>query len=251
MDINQLRKRKLDPIILFLCQIKTSVTVEYEGRICTKDAYFLFGINITGKRKLLAYGINFKDTSEFWLNIYNDIKSRGVDKIIYASIVDTTNSIRALQINFTNVNIINSPYILIDKINLYFTDNYNNKIPYDIASLYTCLSIEEYKNKLEEFNLRYSSSKLVSLLLHDHLISIEKYYNIDYNIRQLLFNIYFIRDFKKRFKTAMNKIKIISNLDDIVSSLYSVESTERSMFTTKSKFICVIEILYNDIKEFL
>lgn len=251
MKITQLKRRQLDAFIFVLYQVKTKVTVTYNDRLCTKDAYSIFGVDSYGHRKLLNFGINFKENSEFWLNIFNDIKNRGVQKILFMISMDNKHSTRAAQINFPGIKILDSPYLLIDKIQPYFTDSFTNTMPINIRDLYLCDNLISYKDKLDSFNVLYSDYSIVSLLLEKNLLDIENLYNLDYNTRKLLFSLHFIREFKQQFKSKMNKLEVVHNINDILSDIYISKNKEKAICIPKQDLANLISFYYEDLKEFL
>ena len=169
MDLTQLKKRKLDKLLVVIYSIKTEVKVEYDGRVCSKQLYTLIGINILGKRVYLSHGINYREDTEFWFQKFKDIKNRGVERVLYFVATDYIQIKRALEINFNNIKIVESPFELIDKIMLYFSDNYNNVLPRDIRELYVLSTKEAYTKELLFFNEKYGDNEMVKILLNEKL----------------------------------------------------------------------------------
>ena len=44
----------------------------------TKAAYVVLGISMDGRKDILGVWIGAHESSKFWLNVLNDLKSRGV-----------------------------------------------------------------------------------------------------------------------------------------------------------------------------
>ena len=48
----------------------------------TKAAYVVLGITMEGRKDILSVWIGEHETSKFWLNVLNDLKSRGVKDMV-------------------------------------------------------------------------------------------------------------------------------------------------------------------------
>jgi transposase-like protein len=56
------------------------------GRIVNKCAYTVLGVNTEGKREILGLWINETEGAKFWLEVLTEIKHRGVEDIVIASV---------------------------------------------------------------------------------------------------------------------------------------------------------------------
>ena len=56
------------------------------GRIASKAAYIMLGINMEGKKDILGIWIGENEGAKFWLKTLNEIKNRGVDDILISCI---------------------------------------------------------------------------------------------------------------------------------------------------------------------
>lgn len=250
MNLTQLKKRRLDNFLVMIQVMRTEVKVEYEGRVCNKYLYTFVGINILGKRKYLTYGINYRENTEFWLQKFKDIRERGVDIVLYLVTPDIKLATRASQITFNGIRVIETSFELIERVNKYFPNNYTNKFPNDVNNLYLCKSVSCYKNELDIFYEIYKDKKIIKLLLTEKLNNIEKYYDLTYNIRKLLFPYYWIREHKNLIRKAMNEVIIIKDLDEFYNRFTKIIiNQERTMLLTKKKWleilneICSIDIV--------
>lgn len=56
--------------------------VQSEGRVITKAAYTALAVDITGKKDLLGLWVSEAEGANFWLNIFTELKNRGVEDIL-------------------------------------------------------------------------------------------------------------------------------------------------------------------------
>ena len=131
MNLTQLKYRELDKFLVVIFPIKTEVQVEVEGMIKTRNMYLFVGINTEGKRRVLTYGIDYNEDTEFWIQKFKNISRRGVGNVMYITLGEEKGK-RAAQITFPGIKIVPTPFTLIDKISPYFADTYKNKMPEEI-----------------------------------------------------------------------------------------------------------------------
>jgi len=74
--------------------------VRSEGRIVKKAVYIAIGIDMEGFRDVLGMWIGENESSKFWLSVMNDMKNRGVEDILIASVDGLTGFPNAIEAVF-------------------------------------------------------------------------------------------------------------------------------------------------------
>jgi putative transposase len=84
--ITEWRNRPLHAVypIVFLDAIHFKV--REEGKVRSKAFYSILGVGIDGKKDILGMYFSENEGSHFWLSVLNDIRARGVEDILIASI---------------------------------------------------------------------------------------------------------------------------------------------------------------------
>lgn len=247
MNLTQFKRRLLDSFLVTINITKMEVNVEYEERICQKNFYTFIGINIYGKRVYLTYGIDYKEDSEFWLQRFKDIKGRGVETVMYLVTQNVQILKRAAEITFRDIKIIESNFEIIDRVNKYFPDDYDNRFPSDVTNLYRCKDKTLHEEALINFKEKYKEVKLIELLLKEKLNLIKNNYELSYNVRNLLFTYYNIRDYRSMIKRENSKIGAIKDINELFSGILDViEKHEKAMYLTKADWLELLEELIED-----
>lgn len=86
-DVEAWQNRPLDdiyPIVYFDCIF---VKTRDNGVVCNKAVYLALGVNIEGRKEVLGMWITKSEGAKFWMQVINEIKNRGVNKI-YVACVD-------------------------------------------------------------------------------------------------------------------------------------------------------------------
>ena len=90
-QITEWQNRPLEDAYPFVFMDAIHYKVRDEGRIVSKAAYVVLGVNMDGCKEIL--GIWIGESSKFWLSVMNDLKSRGV-KAVHLFCVDGLSGFR-------------------------------------------------------------------------------------------------------------------------------------------------------------
>lgn len=79
--------------------------VRDEGRVVSRAVYNVLAVNKEGRKELIGMYISESEGANFWLSILTDLKSRGVEDILIASIDNLTGFSEAISSIFPKVEI--------------------------------------------------------------------------------------------------------------------------------------------------
>lgn len=77
-EVTAWQNRPLEKVYPFIFMDAIHYKVKEDHRYVTKAAYVVLGITMDGKKDILGVWIGEHESSKFWLNVLNDLKSRGV-----------------------------------------------------------------------------------------------------------------------------------------------------------------------------
>ena len=77
-EVTAWQNRPLEPLYPFVFMDAIHYKVREDRRYVTKAAYVVLGVTMDGRKDILGVWIGEHENSKFWLNVLNDLKSRGV-----------------------------------------------------------------------------------------------------------------------------------------------------------------------------
>lgn len=80
------QNRMLDKMYPIVYMDAIHYKVKTDGRVMSRAAYICLGINKEGYKDILGIWIGENEGSKFWLSVCNELKSRGVEDILLASV---------------------------------------------------------------------------------------------------------------------------------------------------------------------
>lgn len=140
--------------------------------------YVMLGINKEGKKEVLGIWVNQSESATFWTSVFEEIKSRGVEDILFVSMDGLTGLSEAIEKVFPKtktqrciVHIVRNIYSTLDKKEA-------KSIISDFKQIYTASNLNNAKLAYENFLEKYSkNTKLIRKVnsLIDYVFSIFEY----------------------------------------------------------------------------
>lgn len=82
-EVEQWNKRKLKPMYVFTYADCLYVPIKDDITTSKKAVYVIIGIDVDGYKEILGMWIDKSESSSFWSNVFEDLKERGVEDILY------------------------------------------------------------------------------------------------------------------------------------------------------------------------
>lgn len=92
-DIKDWQSRPLDEQYCIVWADGLSVKIRHNGLVINKTVYLLIGLSIAGRKEILGMWIRERESASFWMSVFTDIKSRGVNDIL----ISCTDNLKGIQ----------------------------------------------------------------------------------------------------------------------------------------------------------
>ena len=158
-------KKRLDDMYLVMYAIKNDVNMKKADIIDNIDIYTIVGINKRGIRQLVGIYQDRPLNNRYWLDVFENFKSRGLNTILFLSVDDNKNLKRTAKIAFPMVNFVDSLTFVTSKFDKYVTEKSSRKVIYRIHKLYVQNTLNDYKKELDIFKETYNN------IIHQKLIA--------------------------------------------------------------------------------
>lgn len=138
--------------------------VRDSGRIITKCAYTVLGVNVSGYKELFGLWISENEGAKFWMSVLSEIKNRGVSDILIACIDGLSGFSEAIKAVFPNTEIQQCIIHQVRNTIKYIPHKHKKKFCGDLRTIYTApdekaglRSLEEVKEKWSQYELYLKS----------------------------------------------------------------------------------------------
>ena len=103
--VTEWQNRPLEEIYAIVFMDAIHYKVRSEGRIVSKAAYTVMGVNLEGIKEILGIWIGEAESAKFWLSVLNEIKNRGVADILIISVDGLKGFSEAIESAYPNTEI--------------------------------------------------------------------------------------------------------------------------------------------------
>lgn len=88
--VKEWQNRPLQQIYAIIFLDAIHFKVKQDGQIINKAAYMVIGIDLDGNKDVLGIWIGENESAKFWLSVLNELRNRGVQDILIASVDNLT-----------------------------------------------------------------------------------------------------------------------------------------------------------------
>ena len=223
ITLSDCSKRKLDDTYIVVYAIKNEINIKKADYIEKSDIYTLIGIDIHGYRQFLNIYQDRVNNNRFWLDCFENLKSRGVKNLLFLSVDDNKNIKRTAKIAFPDIVFVDSLTYIIPKFFKYTPERDAKKVAGRLHTLYTQKTLNDYKETLKGFNSIYNNV-IQQKLVEKYLCNVENTYKYSKNIREILFkhsaNIEFYDKIRLSFNSNNN---YVTDIEEIYEKLGNIK----------------------------
>lgn len=181
--------------------------VKEENRLVEKSVYIVMGYSIDGYKDVLGFWIGESESAKYWMQVFNDIKLRGVQEIYLMSsdnLAGISNAIKAVfpktQIQKCVVHQIRNSVKFV---------NYKDikEFTIDMKNIYQANNIDEASRFLEVFENKWNSKYSYAIKSwRDNFDELVTFFNFPSEIRKLIYTTNVIENLNRNIrKISKNK----------------------------------------------
>ena len=131
-DVTAWQNRPLEAVYPFVFMDAIHYKVKENRQYITKATYVVLGINLDGQKDILGIWIGENESSKFWLNVLNELKTRGIKDVFLFCVDGLTGILNSFSSTITNG----------------FTEGCNNKIKVLKRNAYGCRNFNRFRNRI-------------------------------------------------------------------------------------------------------
>ncbi|MBD9158501.1 MAG: IS256 family transposase [Clostridiales bacterium] len=231
------KKRHLQLMYVFTYADCLYIPIKEDLTTTKRAVYVIIGVDVNGYKDILGLWIDKTESANFWSNVFEDLKERGVKDILYMSSDGIAGFKGSLERVFPRtqsqrcvVHLVRNLYSLCPKKEA-------KNIIADYKKIYTSISLKEAKLELENFKNKYDKDyHRVVKKAQDFMQYLEPLFELPDEIRKCIYTsnavesvnsvykvLYLrIRELKEKWKRPIKNWKIIqSQITDLFGERYT------------------------------
>lgn len=147
-DVTAWQNRPLEAVYPFVFMDAIHYKVKENHQYITKAAYVVLGINLDGQKDILGIWIGENESSKFWLNVLNELKTRGIKDVFLFCVDGLTGFRQAIEAAFPNAQIQRCIIHQIRSNTRFVSYKHIKELMADLKKVYQAISEEEAMNNL-------------------------------------------------------------------------------------------------------
>ena len=149
-NIKEWQKRPLDDVYPVVFVDATYFYVRKEGTVGKKAVYVILGINSQGYKDILGFYVGESESAKYWLNILNELKSRGLKDILILCADGLKGLPEAISTAYPNTEFQRCIVHMIRNTMAYVSYKDRKELATDLKTIYRASTAEEgYENLIE------------------------------------------------------------------------------------------------------
>lgn len=154
-EVRAWQSRPLSAVYPILYFDALYVKTRQEGPVKTKAVLLALGINLDGEKELLGLWMNETEGAKFWLSVFNDLKSRGLEDCFIACVDGLKGLPEAIEAVFPQTQV---QLCIVHKVRgslRYVPWKERKEVAADLRAVYGAATLGEAEQALERFSARW------------------------------------------------------------------------------------------------
>lgn len=181
------KNRKLKPLYVFTYADCLYVPIKDDITSTKRAVYIIIGVDAQGYKEVLGMWIDKNESASFWSNVFEDIKERGVEDILYMSSDGIAGFKGSLERVFPKTQTQRCVVHLVRNIYGLCPKKEARSIIADYKKIYTSTSLEDAEIRLEEFKENWSEQKRVVKKAEEFMTYLEPLFELPQEIRKCIY----------------------------------------------------------------
>ncbi len=195
--------------------------VRQDGRIIKKAVYIAIGINLDGIKDVLGLWVGENETSKFWLSVINEMKNRGVEDILIASVDGLSGFSESINAVFPKTEIQRCVIHQIRNSTRYVSYKDVKVLMKDLKKVYTAPSEETAVSELENFDEIWGKKyPKIAISWRKNWPELSTFFKYPAEVRKLIYTTNTIEGYNRQLRKVTKNKGVFPTDDSLFKMLY-------------------------------
>ena len=181
------RKRQLKKMYVFTYADCIYVPIKDDISTDKRAIYVIIGVDVYGFKEILGMWIDSTESASFWSNVFEDLKERGVEDILYMSSDGIAGFKGSLERVFPKTQSQRCVVHLVRNIYALCPKKEAKAIIADYKKIYTSTTMDEATFQLEQFKNKYAKHTRIVNKVVDFMQYLEPLFELPQEIRKCIY----------------------------------------------------------------
>ena len=220
-EVTAWQNRPLEKVYPFVFMDAIHYKVKEDHRYITKAAYVVLGITLDGRKDILGVWIGENESSKFWLNVLNELKSRGVMEVYLFCTDGLCGMMQAIEAVYPGSRLQRCIVHQIRASTRYVSYKDIKPVVADLKKIYTAVTLEEAEQNLRDFAERWRKQYPSCVKSwEENWDVLNTFFEYPLEIRKIIYTTNIIEGLNRQFRQITKNKPSFTNDDSLRRMLY-------------------------------
>ena len=215
------QNRPLEAVYPFIFMDAIHYKVREDHRYVTKAAYVVLGITMDGRKDILGVWIGEHESSKFWLNVLNDLKSRGVLDVYLFCTDGLCGMMEAIHAVYPQSRLQRCIVHQIRSSTRFVSWKDIKQVVADLKKIYTSVTLDEAEENLLQFSEKWRNQYPSCVKSwEENWEVLSTFYEYPPEVRKIIYTTNIIEGLNRQFRQITKNKPSFTNDDSLRRMLY-------------------------------
>lgn len=250
-EVTAWQNRPLEAVYPFIFMDAIHYKVREDHRYVTKAAYVVLGITMDGRKDILGVWIGEHESSKFWLNVLNDLKSRGVLDVYLFCTDGLCGMMEAIQAVYPNSRLQRCIVHQIRSSTRFVSWKDIKQVTADLKKIYTSVTLDEAEENLLAFSEKWRKQYPSCVKSwEENWEVLSTFYEYPPEVRKIIYTTNIIEGLNRQFRQITKNKPSFPNDDSLRRMLYLASQRITKRWRTRYQdwdlVLSQLEIMFSD-----
>lgn len=233
-QIQSWQSRPLAPVYALVFLDAIHFKVRQEGRILSKAAYLVIGVDLEGIKQVLGIWIGEAESAKFWMGILNEIKSRGTLDLLICCTDNLTGFSEAINAVFPKTQIQKCIVHQVRNSLKYVSTRDRDAVVGGLRRIYQAPSESAGREALDRFEQEWGERyPLIVTSWRANWGELSLFFDFSPELRRLIYTTNIIESFHRQLRKATRAKSVFPTDESLLKMLYLVSVDVSSHWTSR------------------
>ena len=215
------QNRRLDKVYPFVYMDALMVNIKSDKKAGKYAVYSIIGVNCDGRKDCFGFWIGEDEGAHKWLSIFDELKSRGVERLGFVCIDGLSGLEEAITSTFPTAIVCRCMVHLVRNSTKYVPTKHRKEFCADLRAIYGAVSIGEAENALALLNEKWSKQYPSAVKVwNDNFAYVQRLFDYPAEIRKMIYTTNAIESFNSALRKVTDRKASFPNETAVMKILY-------------------------------
>ncbi len=219
--VREWQTRPLDSVYPIMYFDALRMKIREDGRVVNKAVYLALGVNMEGHKDVLGIWLDKNEGAKFWLNVFTELKNRGVNDILIACVDGLTGLPDAIESVYPDTEIQLCIVHMVRNSLKFVSYKDRKKMATDLKTIYKAVTVEQAESALTAFGETWDKKyPMVSQSWESHWDRIIPFFAYSEEIRKVIYTTNAIESLNSTLRKVTKNRNSFPNDESAIKLLY-------------------------------